>query len=357
MLPPVLINCSFLIPQPTGISAYTLNILPSLSTLQPTLLTSHPIHDYRCYQIPERLNPDHGTIAHFRRLFWTQQNLPKIYQTLQAQLLFSPIPEAPLCTHCHYVVTVHDLIPLRYPKPFSPLTPYFRFYVPQVLKQAEHIICNSQATADDIIHFWGISASKITPIPLAYDQTHFYPASQQPDQQYFLHMGRPDPHKNVGRLIDAFAQIPETDYQLWLMGPPDPRYTPKLQQQVTELGLRDRVYFLNYIPHSQLPDIIRGATALVFPSLWEGFGLPVLEAMGCGTPVITANCASLPEVAGEAAILVDPIKTQEIANAMTTLTNDSNLRQKLRELGLKRASQFSWENTGKATVEILKQFL
>jgi glycosyltransferase involved in cell wall biosynthesis len=357
VLPPVLINGSFLIPQPTGISAYTLNLLPSLSSLQPTLLTSHPIDHYDCYQIPERLNPDYGTIAHLRRLLWTQQQLPNIYQRLKAQLLFSPIPEAPLFSQCRYIATVHDLIPLRYPKRFSPLTPYFRFYVPQVLSQAEHIICNSQATADDMIHFWQIPAHKITPIPLGYNQTLFYPSSQQQDGQYFLHIGRPDPHKNVGRLIDAFAQIPDTDYQLWLIGPPDSRYTPKLQQQATELGLRDRVRFLNYIPDAQLPDLVRGATALVFPSLWEGFGLPVLEAMGCGTPVITSNCASLPEVTGEAAILIDPANPEEIANAMTAVTNNSELRRKLRKLGLKRASQFSWEKTGNATVEILKHFL
>jgi len=357
VLPPVLINGSFLIPQPTGISAYTLNLLPSLSSLKPTLLTSQPIPPYHCYQIRDRLNPDYGTIAHFRRLLWTQQQLPKIYQRLKAQLLFSPIPEAPLYSQCRYIVTVHDLIPLRYPKRFSPLIPYFRFYVPQVLHQAQHIICNSQATADDIIHFWQIPAHKITPIPLGYNQTLFYPSSQQRDGQYFLHIGRPDPHKNVGRLIDAFAQIPDTNYQLWLIGPPDSRYTPKLQQKATELGLRDRVHFLNYISHSQLPEIIRGATALVFPSLWEGFGLPVLEAMGCGTPVITSNCASLPEVAGDAAILVNPTNTEEMANAMITLANNSDLRQKLREWGLKRASQFSWEKTGSATVKILKQFL
>jgi glycosyltransferase involved in cell wall biosynthesis len=359
--------------QPTGISAYTQNILPSLASLEPTLLTSALITDYNSYQIPNRLSPDHGTIAHLRRLWWTQQQLPKIYKRLDAALLFSPIPEAPLYSSCRYVVTVHDLIPLRYPKRFSPLTPYFRFYIPQVLYQAEHIICNSQATADDMIHFWGIPARKITPILLAYDQQHFFPSPSSrlhPNEtltpatsikhqpcQYFLHLGRPDPHKNVGRLIAAFAKVSATDNELWLIGPPDPRYTPQLQQQAAELGVRDRVRFLNYIPYDQLPDVIRGATALVFPSLWEGFGLPVLEAMGCGTPVITSNCSSLPEVAGDAAILIDPMDTNEIASAMTTLAQDSKLQAKMREQGLKRAAQFSWEKTGQATVEVLQKFL
>lgn len=356
VLPPLLINCSFLIPQPTGISAYAINILPHLSALEPTLLSPQAIDSFHCYDVPNNLNPNHGTIAHLRRLLWTQQQLPEIYHKLNAQLLFSPIPEAPLSSSCRHVVTVHDLIPLRYPRRFSPLTPYFRFYIPQVLKQAEHIICNSQATADDIINFWEIPARKITPILLAYDQKHFSPSPRQEEGKYFLHLGRHDPHKNVARLIKAFAKLPDLEYQLWLAGPPDKRYTPQLQQLVAELGLRDRAFFLDYIPYSQLPAIIRRATALVFPSLWEGFGLPVLEAMGCGTPVITSNCSSLPEVAGNAAILVAPTNINEMSEAMATLANDSNARSRLRELGLKRASQFSWEKTGQATVEVLKQF-
>ncbi|NBD33991.1 MAG: glycosyltransferase [Cyanobacteria bacterium] len=357
MLNPLLINCSFLIKEPTGISAYTQNILPSLSALQPTLLATHSIGNNNCYPIPHRLSPDHGTIAHLRRLIWTQQQLPKIYQKLNATLLLSPIPEAPLYSHCRSVVTVHDLIPLRYPKWSSPLTPYFRFYVPQVLKQAEHIICNSQATADDLMNFWGIPAQKITPILLAYDQQHFSPSPTPEHHHYFLYLGRHDPHKNVERLISAFAKVPDPNTQLWLAGPSDSRYTPQRQQQAAELGLRDRVRFLNYIPYQQLPDLMRGATALVFPSLWEGFGLPVLEAMGCGTPVITSNCSSLPEVAGEAAILIDPINTEEMANAMTAIATNSHLRSKLREQGLQRASQFSWKKTGQATVAVLRQFL
>lgn len=355
MLHPLLINCSFLIPNPTGLSAYTLNLLPSLSSLEPVVLSSRSIDNYPHYPIRDHLSQ--GSIAHFRRLLWTQTTLPKIYHKLQANLLFSPVPEAPLYSRCRYVVTVHDLIPIRYPKPLSPLTPYFRFYIPQVLRQAEHIICNSQATADDIINFWGIPAHKITPILLAYDQKHFSPAPTQQQQNYFLHLGRHDPHKNVARVIQGFAKFSDSNYQLWLAGPVDKRYTPKLKQLVTELEIIDRVEFLNYIPYAQLPDLIRGATALVFPSLWEGFGLPVLEAMGCGTPVITSNCSSLPEVAGDAAILIDPKNTGQITEAMEMMVKDSKLRSRLRELGLKRAAMFSWEKTGQATVEVLKEFL
>jgi len=158
--------------------------------------------------------------------------------------------------------------------------------------------------------------------------------------------------------LKAFGKIQNSsDCQLWLAGSPDRRYTPQLKRQVAELGLTERVKFLDYVPYNQLPRIIGEAIALVFPSLWEGFGLPVLEAMACGTPVITSNLSSLPEVAGNAALLIDPYNTQEIAAAMKAIATDSTLRSHLRTLSLQRASQFSWAKTGSATVAVLQQYL
>ncbi|MEG4963653.1 glycosyltransferase, partial [Microcoleus sp. K4-C2] len=146
----LLINLSFLTPEPTGIGTYAANIFPELQQLKPTLLVSQQIDNYTCYQIPETLTPNRGPTGQIDRLRWTQFNLPKIYQKLQSTLIFSPIPEAPLYSGCRYIVTVHDLIPLRFPQRFSRLTAYFRYYIPQVLRQAEHIICDSQATAADV---------------------------------------------------------------------------------------------------------------------------------------------------------------------------------------------------------------
>ena len=361
----VIINLSHLLSNATGISNYTKNVFPYLKEINPTLLISEIYSEFNCYSIPNDLTPAYGTKGHFKRLAWTQFQLPKIYKELKSQLLFSPIPEAPLWSQCRNVVMVHDFIPLRFPKRFSPLTPYHRYYVPQVLKQAEHIICNSQSTAQDIVKFCNISANKITSILLAYDSNHFRPIieealqSRSPNHSpYFLYIGRHDPYKNISRLISAFANLPSnSEYQLWLAGPSDKRYKPALKKQVQELGITDRVKFLDYVPYDDLPKIISGATALVFPSLWEGFGLPVLEAMACGTPVITSNLSSLPEVAGDAAILIDPYKVEEITDAMQVIANDTGLRSHLSQLGLQRATQFSWEKTGKATVEVLKRFL
>ncbi|MTJ53292.1 glycosyltransferase family 4 protein [Anabaena sp. UHCC 0253] len=353
----LVINLSFLLTKPTGTTTYALNLLPHLQKLDPTLLTSQSFPNNNCYQTPNNLTSAQGIKGHLNRLLWTQFQLPKIYQTLKSQLLFSPIPEAPLYTNCRFIVMYHDMIPLRFPKPYSPLTPYHRYYVPQVCNQAEHIICNSQATAKDLVDFFHIPSNKITPIPLAGDRSQFQ-FLNLPKRNYFLYIGRQDPYKNLQRLITAFSALPHrNDYELWLAGPYDQRYSPLLEIQTQELGINHLVKFLNYVSYDELPIIINQAIALVFPSLWEGFGLPVLEAMACGTSVITSNVSSLPEVAGDAAILINPYNTGEITAAMQTIANDSETRKQLSEKGLKRANQFSWEKTGLATVEVLKKYI
>ena len=353
----IIINLSVIFSKPTGISNYAKSIFPYLKSLNPTLLTAENYPDFNCYPVPNNLTPADGTKGHLRRLVWTQFQIPKIYQNLKSQLLFSPIPEAPLYTNCRFIVTAFDMIPLRFPNRLSPLTTYHKYYTPEVFKQAEHIICISESTANDIIQFYQIPSHKITPILLAGDNSHFQ-FLNLPTRNYFLYIGRQDPYKNLQRLITAFSALPNrNDYELWLAGPYDQRYSPLLEIQTQELGISHLVKFLNYVSYDELPIIINQAIALVFPSLWEGFGLPVLEAMACGTPVITSNVSSLPEVAGDAAILINPYNPGEITAAMTTIINDSETRKQISEKGLRRANQFSWEKTGLATVEVLKQYL
>ncbi|MGB7378154.1 MAG: glycosyltransferase family 1 protein [Rivularia sp. (in: cyanobacteria)] len=362
----LLINLSVVFSKPTGISNYATNLFPYLKHLQPTLLTSGNYPNFNCCPIPENLTPAQGTKGHFNRLVWTQFELPQVYRQLKAKLLFSPQPEAPLYSNCRYIVTVHDVIPLRFPERLSPLTYYHRFYIPQVLSQAEHIICNSKATAKDICDFYDIKASKITPIPLAYDATNFRLLNDlkknNKNRPYFLYIGRHDSHKNLSGVITAFAELKQQisnyeDYQLWFAGSSDKCHTPKLHSQIEELGIQHQVKFLDYVTYQELPKIINQAIALVFPSLWEGFGFPVIEAMACGTPVITSNLSSLPEVAGDAAILVNPYSTREITQAMQIIATDERTRSQLSSKGLKQASNFSWQKTGQATTEVLKKYL
>lgn len=343
--------------KPTGLATYAINLLPALQKLHPTLLIAQPQDDFDCLPVPAGMTHEQGRKGHFSRLWWTQSQLPKLYRQVRSPLLFSPIPEAPLFSGCRFVVTVHDLIPLRFFRKFTPLWTYQRYYLPQVLQQAEHIITNSQATAQDVIDFFQIPAHKLTPIPLAYDRANFCPLNL-PTRNYFLYLGRNDPYKNLHGLVDAFAQLPHrAKYELWFAGPADERYQPALTAHIAELGLTSQVKFLSYVPYTELPVIINQAIALVLPSLWEGFGLPVLEAMACGTPVITSNLSSLPEVTGDAAILIDPRNPTVIADAMQQVAIDSSLRASLQAASLQRAAQFSWSKTGEDTIQVLRQFL
>lgn len=364
----LLINLSFVGKKPTGLATYAINLIPHISIVPQTLLASttfqahHTQFKGNYYTIPANLTPEQGKLGHLQRLGWTQFQIPQLYRKLEASLLFSPIPEAPLLRNCRSIVTMHDLIPLRFPSKTSPLTYYCRYYIPQVLKQAKHIICNSQATAQDVIDFFGIPARKLTPIPLAHDASHFRVLDLSdrpaPSRPYFFYVGRHDPYKNLHRIVAAFAQLSQnSDYELWIAGTADPRYTPLLQTQAQELGIADRVKFLDYVSYTELPVLLNQAIALVYPSLWEGFGFPVLEAMACGTPVITSNLSSLPEVAGDAAVLVNPYSETEIAAAMQQIITDDQARSHLQRAGLDRASQFSWEITGQLTSQILQQYL
>lgn len=325
------------------------SLAPQLSLLDTRRYTYQPIVD--------TMTAEQGKWGHLRRLLWTQFQLPQHYRDRQAALLFSPVPEAPLWAGCRSVVMVHDLIPLRFPHWTSPLTPYFQYYVPRVLAQAQHIVCNSRATADEVITTYGLSPRHLTPIPLAHDTAHFRHLDL-PTRNYFVYLGRSDPHKNVSRLLSAFAAVqPLGAYELWIVGPNDARYTPALMTQATELNIAPQVKWLDYVPYAELPRLLNQAIALVFPSLWEGFGLPVLEAMACGTPVITSNLSALPDVAGDAALLVNPYQVAEIAAAMQLVAKDEAARSHLRQAGLARARQFSWAKTGQATAEVLRVYL
>lgn len=385
MTHPLITNLAFVGKKPTGLATYAINLIPHLDLpdllllasssflprLEAAAITPRPWSrlagleakpsQLTYYEVPANLTYEQGKLGHLRRMTWTQLELPRLCHTLQPQLLFSPVPEIPLGLKCPAIVMVHDVIPLRFPRWSSLLTHYFRYYVPQVLQQAQHILCNSQATATDLVNFFQVPAAKVTPIPLAHDAIHFRPPENpvfQPDRPYFIYVGRHDPYKNLDRLIRAFAALPKSrQYDLWIAGSADPRFTPQLRTLAVELNVGDRIQFLDYVAYDQLPTLLNQAIAMVYPSLWEGFGFPVLEAMACGTAVIVSNLSSLPEVAADAAILINPYNEAEITAAMHQVATDTEARSQLQAAGLARSSQFSWHKTGQATTAVLRRFL
>jgi glycosyltransferase involved in cell wall biosynthesis len=222
------------------------------------------------------------------------------------------------------------------------------------------VLTNSHFTAAEIQRCTGLPADRITVIPLGYDANHFTPGDPQgpiPQHPYLLHVGQAYPHKNLRRLLQAFAQVAPANPELRLVlaGKPHPTETPQLQALAADLGLQQCVEFRAYVPYAELPDLYRGALAFVFPSLWEGFGLPVLEAMACGTPVITSAGSGTEEVAGDAALLVDPGAVEALVHAIRSIIEQPALLGSLRGLGLDRAGRYGWASTARATLVAIEQ--
>ena len=228
------------------------------------------------------------------------------------------------------------------------------------------MIAISGSARDDIHHYYRVPRERIAVTPLAADRSF---APQPPaviaalrarldlPARYVLFLGANKPHKNGERLVRAWRRVvaeggdATADATLLMAGHYDPRY-PEAKELVAEYGLEGRVRFMPNVAEADLPALYAGAEIFCFPSYYEGFGLPPLEAMACGAPVVCAFASSLPEVVGEAALTVDPYSAIEIAAALTRLLRNAGLRNQLRERGLRRARQFSWRRTALATLDV-----
>ena len=328
----LLINYRPVLRQPTGIGVYANAVLPALQELPYVLVPG---------------GEEGTTKQRLKRLLWTQLELPRLAKRQKASLIFTPAPEGYLGPQATpQVVMVHDLRSISHPER-SVQSFYFRSWVPPLLRSCRHVLTNSQFTAREIQRCTGLPDSRITVTPLGYDDQAFKPGPPPPgskERPYLLNVGQAYPHKNLRRLIQAFAQVAtrQPELRLVLAGKPHLTETPVLKDMVRELGLQKRVEFRSYVPYAELPDLYRGALALVYPSLWEGFGLPILEAMACGTPVITSRGSGTEEVAGGAALFIDPERTESIGAAIYELITNEMTRRLYRDRGLERASNFSW---------------
>ena len=352
--PLALFNGSYLSHKPTGIGVVARDLVAALDPALVPLLD--PLGGDRpgSLPIPATLSPEHGRKGHLARLLWTQNQLPQLLKASGAPLLLSPLPEAPVLRGVRSVVLAHDLLPLRHPQ-FTPLLAYHLAYVPLVLHRAVRVLCNSEATAREVHGRLGVPLRRLVPIRLGFDPGLLRPLDLE-RQPFFLVLGRHDPHKNLARVLRAFAAVPDParDLRLKLVGPHDDRYTPELQKLAEALGIGARCDWVAWVSDQERLNLLNRCQALVVASLWEGFGLPALEGMACGAPVIAARAGALPEVVGEAALLVDPLREGEITAAMRRIQGEASLRRQLSRAGPVRARLFLWDETAHQVMTILR---
>lgn len=268
------------------------------------------------------------------------------------------------------LLTVHDLSFVRAPETTTPvLKAYLDAVVPRSVRRATHVLADSQATKDDLIALYGTPADKIT-VLVGGVQPEFRPvmdmaaraAARQryavPDGPYIFSVGTVQPRKNYARLIAALARLGTAyaDYHLVIAGGRGWLDEP-IYRAVREHGLEGRVHFIGFVRDDDLPALYSDAVCLAYPSLYEGIGLPVLEAMACGTPVVTSAISSMPEVAGDAAILVDPYDIDAIADGLCRLLDDSTLRAELVTRGLRQAARFTWERAAAQLLAVYQQMI
>jgi glycosyltransferase involved in cell wall biosynthesis len=269
---------------------------------------------------------------------------------------------------CRAVVTIHDCIHLMFPQylPNRLAFKYAHASIALAARRATRIMTVSESSKRDILHFVDVSPDRIDVIYNGYDERFGVPPVEedvrvreryQLQGSFVLYAGTVKPHKNLERLIEAFHLVRKQgleDLTLVLIGDEISKYTA-LRRAVHRYQLHKQVRFLGYMPQETLAVMYRLARVFVFPSLYEGFGLPPLEAMASGTPVVTSNASSLPEVTGDAAILVDPYDPHAIAEGIRQVLTDESLRQALVQKGLQRATQFSWERSVRRIREIYDQ--
>jgi glycosyltransferase involved in cell wall biosynthesis len=311
-----------------------------------------------------------------RKVWWEQLGVVSAARKADVDLVHVPYFSAPLRQPVPFIVTIHDAIPLVL-KQYAGgrVTRGYLKVVGRAARKANLVLTDSRHAAGDIQKHLGIPAERIRPIPLAAGD-EFTPARGTADElridsmrtrlgltrPFILNVGGFDQRKNLVSLIEAFAlarpDLPE-DLDLVIVGSPhsgNPHLFPDVRPAVERYDLRERVKLTGFVSEEDKLDLYRAAAAFVFPSMYEGFGLNPLEAMACGTPVISSNLSSLPEVVGDAGLTVDPTP-EALANALARLLNDTALQDDLRQRGLEQASRFSWEETARQTIDAYNDVL
>ena len=310
-----------------------------------------------------------GKYEYLLRALWDQTYFRYHVIKSRPDIVFFPIQEGMLFPPVKQIVTIHDLHYLHFDESLSECSPEigsFRKYVysfkmPRIISDSTAVITVSESTRRDVIERFGVSAEKIHVIYNGYDESRFRVIIEpEPvlhryglkNRTYFIFIGSILRHKNLVRLAQAFS-MHNNDTKLVIVGAcKDVGYLKELMNTANSLGISDRVHYLDYVPDDDLPYLLNGAVAFLMPSLHEGFGVPLIEAMACGTPVITSNCSAMPEVAGDAALLVDPNSVESISSAMNQLVEEPQRAIEMIKAGLERVRMFGWSYSAQKLYDI-----
>jgi glycosyltransferase involved in cell wall biosynthesis len=302
----------------------------------------------------------------FTRVLWEQLVQPWVLRRMGADLVHCPAFVGPLFAPCSMVITIHDLSFICFPDLFRPANRlYLKVMTWLSAHRARRLIAVSVHTAAETTRLLNVPSERIDVVyhgvepdfhPLPADEVVAFRQRRKLPERFVLFVGTLEPRKNLVRLVEAFARIRDDRLGLVLAGGKGWLYD-ELFARVESLGLGEKVIFAGYVPNEELPLWYNAATVLAYPSLYEGFGLPVLEAQACGTPVLTSNVSSLPEAAGDAALMVDPYDVEALAEGLRRLLTGRVLRQELRERGLAHAGQFSWPHTARGTARVYRRAL
>lgn len=373
----IAINASILDDKPSGLGIYTYNVIKELIDIidndELYIYTSCPNlfkerDNIKIKNISKNTQPKYGKSAAIKRFFWTQYNLKKDMTKEHIDISYSTTHHG-LLNFNKQIVTVHDLLPLyfNYKNSLQRIlqSNYFKYVLPKILKSANRIITISDCTKKDIIKYYNIDENKIVRIYNGYndkeyfyrDKAGIYIFNKYRIKNYILAVGASYPHKNYERFLQAAKIIKDNgnnDFNIIIAGGRK-EYRETLKKLSGELGIYDEIKFIDYVPSEDMPHLYSGAQCLVYPSLYEGFGLPPLEAMACGCPVITSNTSSLPEVVGDAGIMVDPYAVDDIARSINLVLSNEDLRKEMIEKGINQAKKFSWKKTAEGIYEVIKE--
>jgi glycosyltransferase involved in cell wall biosynthesis len=317
--------------------------------------------------------PNFRHISRSGAFAWTQFAFPSQLRQDKPDLLFMPIQMLPFLTPSSIptVVTIHDVAFEFFPKTY-PLKDLVRhkLYVRRALAKADHLISITNATKDDLIRIYGVPEEKITTVYHGLDHDRFHIPREAQDAKkttevkkkynitkpYLLYVGNVQPRKNVQGLIKAFASLEELSrkFQLVIAGA-QAWLVEDVMSEISDISTKDDIIFTGRFENDDLSPLFWGATAFVLPSFYEGFGLPILEAAACGTPVMIANTPSMVEVAGKAGVSFDPHSISSIARTLHSVLTDTRKQVLLRQEGLERVKEFTWHTTAKKTLEVLQE--